>query len=209
MLISDTKNFLFVHVQKTAGTSLTQVLAPVCLQPSQSKLNRLGSKLRLVSWRHHRFSKHAPLSEAQEVLPPAVYAAMFKFAFVRNPWSRLVSWYEYILRTESHHRRDRVIGLGGFDAFVEQYTAHPRRSQWSMLANRNGQLGVDFVGRFEHLQRDLAQLTERFGLHAQVLPHVNRIETHAWQSHYSPRSIEWVRQRWRQEIEVFGYEFEV
>ena len=208
MLISDSKNFLFVHVQKTAGTSLTQVLAPFCLQPSQSKLNRLGSQLRLVNWRNHRFGKHAPLSEAQSVLPANVYEGMFKFAFVRNPWARLVSWYEYILRTESHHRRDQVMELGGFDGFVDKYTNNPRRSQWSMLVNRDGQLGVDFVGRFEHLERDMALLTQRFALQAQALPHVNRIEAQAWRSYYSPRSIAWVRERWSQEIEAFGYEFE-
>jgi hypothetical protein len=33
MLISESKSFLFVHVQKTAGTSLAEILKPHALNP--------------------------------------------------------------------------------------------------------------------------------------------------------------------------------
>lgn len=208
MLISETKKFIFVHVQKTAGTSLTQLLAPHCLQPPASRLARLASDLHLLPWRQHHFRIHDPLRRAQSVLPDPVYRDMFKFAFVRNPWSRLVSWYEYILRSEGHHRRERVTGLGGFDAFVEHYTGNPRRSQWSMLVDRDGGLGVDFVGRLETLDADVARLCQQLGLEAGILPHRNKADSRRWQDYYSPRSVDLVQQRWRKEIEAFGYSFE-
>ena len=208
MLISESKNFVFIHVQKTAGTSLTQWLAPHCLQPGQSRLNRIASDLRLVDWRRHHFRIHDPLRRVQSVLPHDVYAQMFKFAFVRNPWSRLVSWYEYILRTDSHHRRDRITGLGGFDAFVDLYTGNPRRSQWSMLVDADGKLGVDFVGRLDNLEADVAAVATRLGLPPVSLPHRNRAESKPWRDYYTPRSMQWVSDRWRTEIETFGYRFD-
>lgn len=208
MLISETKKFIFIHVQKTAGTSLTQVLAPHCLQPSDSRLNRIASDLRLVRWQQHRFRIHDPLRRVQGVLPAPIYADMFKFAFVRNPWSRLVSWYDYILRTDSHHRRASVAGLGGFDTFVDLYTRNPRRSQWSMLVNRDGQLGVDFVGRLENLDADVARLCDQLGIETTALPHRNKAVDKPYQSYYSQRSADWVRDRWQAEIKAFGYRFD-
>jgi len=208
MLISETRKFVFIHVQKTAGTSLTQWLAPHCLQPSPSRLNRIASGLRLVDWQHHCFRIHGPLRRVQSVLPDEVYEGMFKFAFVRNPWSRLVSWYEYILRTDNHHRRNRIAGLGGFEAFVDLYTGNPRRSQWSMLIDRNGKLGVDFVGRLETLEADVATIVARLDLPPVSLPHRNKAESKPWRDYYTPKSIGLVSDRWRTEIEAFGYSFD-
>lgn len=208
MLISETKNFLFVHVQKTAGTSLTQLLEPHCLRHPPSRIAKLASDLRLLPWRSHRFRIHDPLRRAQAVLPADVYSGLYKFAFVRNPWARLVSWYEYILRSDGHHRRRRVAGMGGFEAFVDAYTANPRRSQWAMLCDRDGKLGVDFVGRLETLDADVAGLCQRLGIEGQSLPHSNRAEKRDWREYYTPASIGMVRQRWATEVEAFGYAFE-
>jgi hypothetical protein len=208
MLISQSRNFVFIHVQKTAGTNLTQWLAPYCLRPNASQLNRIASDLRLIDWRRHHFRIHDPLRRVQAVLPREVYAGMFKFAFVRNPWSRLVSWYEYILRTGNHHRRDQVAGLEGFDAFVDLYTANARRSQWSMLVDRDGKLGVDFVGRLETLDADVTTICTRLGIESTSLPHHNKADAKPWRDYYSPRSIAWVRDRWHREIEAFDYRFD-
>lgn len=208
MLISESKSFLFVHVQKTAGTSLTQLLEPHCPRLPPSRLALLASDLRLMPWRQHRFRIHDPLRRAQAVLPADVYKGLCKFAFVRNPWSRLVSWYEYILRSEGHHRQRRVAGMGGFDAFVDAYTANPRRSQWAMLTDRDGRLGLDFVGRLETLDADVARLCQRLGIESQPLPHRNRAEKRDWREYYTPASADMVRQRWSAEIEAFGYAFD-
>ena len=143
MLISESKSFLFVHVQKTAGTSLADILAPHALQPMDGRLNKLASDLGLVrDWRKFHFRKHANLRKAQSVLPASVYDGMFKFAFVRNPWERLVSWYE-MMRTKGMHndfsrylmQADRFGRPPDFSDFIRrtaviQEHAMPE-SQWS------------------------------------------------------------------------------
>ncbi|MFN5702416.1 MAG: sulfotransferase family 2 domain-containing protein, partial [Gammaproteobacteria bacterium] len=99
MLISESKSFLFVHVQKTAGTSLAEILKPHALNPANGRMNKLASDLGLVrDWRKFHFRKHANLRKAQSVIPAPVYDGLFKFAFVRNPWDKLVSLYAYLER---------------------------------------------------------------------------------------------------------------
>jgi len=210
MLVSQSHRFVFVHVQKTAGTSITELLRPLSLTPSGGRVARLCSDLGLVrDWRRHHFRKHAPLRRAERVLPPEVFASFYKFAFVRNPWDRLVSWYEFILQDRSHRRHAVVSRLPDFETFVRHELARPRRSQWWMLVGRDGRLGIDFAGRFERLDADMAGICGRLGIPYQPLPHVNRGTRRApFQQYYTPALAALVRERWAPEIEAFGYDFE-
>ena len=210
MLVSESHRFIFVHVQKTAGTSITEVLRPLSLAPAAGRIARLGSDLGLVrDWRRYHFRKHAPLRRAERVMPPELFASFYKFAFVRNPWDRLVSWYEFILQDRSHKRHAAVSRLPDFDAFVRRELARPRRAQWWMLVDHAGRLGIDFAGRFERLDADMASVCARLGIPYRPLPHVNRTARRApYQEYYTPALAALVRECWASEIEAFGYDFE-
>ena len=93
------------------------------------------------------------------------YRDYFRFAFVRNPWDRLVSCY-------SNKFSDMGKGLGGprqraeefspdmsFAEFVEAVHATPDeeanphfRSQHAVVCDPQGRVMADFVGRFENLR---------------------------------------------------------
>ena len=208
MLISVTHGFLFVHVQKTAGTSLTRLLEPHSLRPSDSRLNKLGSDLTLVrDWRSHYFRIHAPLARAERLIPPEEYAKLFKFAFVRNPWDRLVSWYAYLLKDTSH-RRHRQVAAGSFEDFVRAELDRADRSQWWMIANRAGEQGLDFVGHFENLEQDVAEVCRRLRLPGAPLPRENVSARRPYQEYYTRALAELVRRHWQREIDAFGYRFD-
>ncbi len=208
MLISITHGFLFVHVQKTAGTSLTRLLDPYALHPSGSRVNKLGSDLMLVrDWRRHHFRIHAPLKRAQRLIPAEDYAGLFKFAFVRNPWDRLVSWYAYLLKDTSHRHHRRVAACA-FEEFARAELKRPDRSQWWMIEDREGRPGLDYVGRFETLAEDFAEVCRRLQLPASVLPRENVSTRKPYQDYYSRELAALVRARWAPEIEAFNYRFD-
>lgn len=86
MLISESRRFIFVHVQKTAGSSLRDLLGPHALKPDHGRLSRVMSDLGLQrDWRHRFFRTHANLRTAQARLPADIYRDYRKIAFVRNP----------------------------------------------------------------------------------------------------------------------------
>jgi hypothetical protein len=206
MLISESKSFLFVHVQKTAGTSLAEILKPHALNPASGRMNKLASDLGLVrDWRKFHFRKHANLRKAQSVIPAPVYDGLFKFAFVRNPWERLVSWYQYVQRTPSHE--DCRPGET-FADFAARFLEKPRRAQWWMIEDRNGGMGLDYVGRFENLNDDIAHLCQRIGIKAQILPHRNKMADKDYRTFYDDRLALAVKNTWAREIDAFGYTFE-
>ncbi|NES08461.1 MAG: sulfotransferase family protein [Okeania sp. SIO2F4] len=73
--------FIFVDAQKTAGQSLTETL-----KKNVPDLEKLVTK-----------QKHGSAITGRDILGVDKWNEYYKFAFVRNPWDRLVSWYSMIL----------------------------------------------------------------------------------------------------------------
>ncbi len=86
-MISLKGNFLFVHIPKTGGNSIQDVLMPLADDekvrkgPLQDGIERFGLINRLTNT-----TKHSTLSEYKAALPAETYAALYKFCCVRNPW---------------------------------------------------------------------------------------------------------------------------
>lgn len=206
MLISEQKRFVFVHVQKTAGTSLSDVLSPYALNPSASRWNKIASDAGLVTdWHRFHFRKHASLRKVESVLPREIYTSYFKFAFVRNPWERLLSWYQYVQNTPGH--ADRKNGET-FADFAMRFIGKPRRAQWWMLEDSHGAMGLDFVGRFEQLDDDIGRLCKILDIPFNALPHHNKMSKKDYRLHYDQRLADVVHAAWQTEIDFFGYRFE-
>jgi len=78
--------------------------------------------------------------------------------------------------------------------------------QWNWLIDGKGKLLVDYIGRFENLQADFAQVCARLNRQAE-LPHLKKSEHGDYRQYYNAASIEIVRQWFKSDIEQFGYEF--
>ena len=214
MLVSESAKFIFVHVQKTAGLSIEAVLRQR-FPDVRAWHGRHGhaidaiQEVGLVRWREH-----------------------YSFAFVRNPWDRLVSWYSMIdreRRSLSWLRRWRktpfktllwnqvVQNSSNFDEFVERCTdeVFDRGSRKSFAFNQidyisgpDGSIAVDFVGRFETLAADFAVVAERLGLDGASLPKRNVSPHRHYSSWYSDRTRTIVAERFARDIAAFDYSFE-
>jgi len=124
MILSYSSGFIFIHIEKAAGSSIQQALLPHASVPPNSRLrrrlawfgplNRIGGLYRAV-----QFQEHVTANEVKRCLPPAVYDSLFKFAFVRNPWDRLVSRYAHLLRSTDRRRHGFISKLDKFEDFLK------------------------------------------------------------------------------------------
>jgi hypothetical protein len=203
VLISRKLKFLFIHVQKSGGCSIREALRSAVpdLEPF------------LGSHDHARWALPHLGGEWEEY---------FKFAFVRNPWDRLVSWYSMIREQARPGGSNRlwqyVLAQGrSFDEFVHCCTdviadVDGLKSfcfnQLEYLTGEDGTLIVDFVGRFETLSRDTARVFERLGLGGLPLPHANRSRHDHYSSFYTDETRRVVAERFARDIAFFGYSFE-
>ena len=209
LLISDTNRFIFVHIRKAAGTSMVQALQPYALPKPKSLSARLKSRARLErDYQKYRFRQHDDIQTVQSRMPAARFADYFKFAFVRNPWDRLVSEYEFILKREDHGRHKRVKSLASFTDFIKMQISRRDAYQFHMLTDTNGQLLVDFAGRFESLDIDWEIASDLAGISYKPLAHTNKTQHRDYRQYYDAKSIELVKKHWDDEIKLFGYSSE-
>jgi len=212
MLWSYDLAFLFVHVDKAAGSSIQVALQPYAARQTKNRLRRrmtwLGPLNRWWGLYHSLdFPEHASARVAQRCLPPAVYENLFKFAFVRNPWDRLVSRYAYLLCNTDHHRHEWVKGLKDFDAYVNWEISRGKMFQYKYVVDEQERWLVNFIGYFERLEVDFACACARMKVRAE-LPHANRSAHRDYRSYYTPATRDRVANYFARDIEMFGYNFD-
>ncbi len=208
MLISDSHQFVFVHVRKAAGTSLRQILEQVSLPKNNQLWNKLLSRNGFpIDYHQYSFRKHDPLITAEKSMPSNKFKQYFKFAFVRNPWDRLVSEFEYI-KTQSSHSRHKKLMVMTFEQYIEYQAKRSAAFQYDALAKKDGTLGMDYIGRFEQLHDSLAEISGQIKLDCTQIPHINKLKKAPYQSYYTDQTAEQVAQLWSKDIETFAYQFD-
>ncbi|MFC1688858.1 sulfotransferase family 2 domain-containing protein [Pseudomonadota bacterium] len=221
-------NCLYVHVPKTGGQSVEQFF-----------IDRLGldwDKDRgdlLIRRNENRAcgtEKLAHLSATEYVecghVSQAEYSGFFKFSFVRNPWSRILSEYRY--RNYFHHLsfRDFVLNKLPKPGWDDDY--RHVMPQYEMLHDSDGNLLVDYVGRFETLQDDFDRICEQLKIPDSRLPHRNKSDKKSRDlkrtvrnllfmngenrkrsraDFYDDETREAVAEYYQKDIETFGYSF--
>ncbi len=207
MLISEDRLFLFVHVPKTGGTSLESILKPYALPRPGSKFSRWLRPLGLPrDHRGYRFRQHGSLRSLEARLPTELFERCFKFAFVRNPWDRLVSDYNHAC-SNPQSGRHRKIAKRGFGEFLAGEARRADSKQLPLLLNQRGELGVDYLGRFEQFAAHANHVLEQIGVQAE-LPHRNAHPHEDYRQLYDDRTEAFVAKHWREDIEQLGYRFE-
>ncbi len=208
MQLSHSHRFIFVHIFKTAGTSVRAVLEPFSYRPECTFVNRLRRRLgRPIASALPNISDHARAVEIRSALPREVYEGYFKFAFVRNPWDWQVSWYHYIVQNPEHHEHAAVARLGGFEEFLRWRIDHPVWLQKDFVTDESGREIVDFIGRFETLDAAFGCVCYVTGVRAR-LPHLNRSRHADYRTYYSDRACALLEEYARADIEYFGYRFD-
>lgn len=190
-----------MRVPKTASGSITTVI-------KRKGVTVIGHDLRnpdYVSLAQYRQQASHPL---------------FAFAFVRNPWDRLVSAFFYLVRGGKNAAdlldRERYIGTCGedFEAFVHGPLASGEpleqihfRPQNLWISDDEGNLVTDFVGRFESLQADFDTVCRETGLWRKRLGFQKRGDHVYYRNYYDAAMRDVVAQAYQRDIELFGYDF--
>jgi hypothetical protein len=228
MIVSHEHKFIFLKTKKTAGTSIELALSGLCgardiISPLTETYEALRANGRgAQNWRLHGwwrssrpflqrrlfkitaqdygFYSHMPAEEAKALLnDDKVWRSYFKFVFDRNPWDRQVSWY--------HHRclakRDKP---PPFTNFI--HSDRRARINNYEIYSIGGEPAVDFIGRFETLERDLRHALGQVGLKLDKdLPRVKATSRLPYRDYYDGDTITIVGDWYKREIDLLGYAF--
>lgn len=202
VIINHKDKWVFIHVQKTASTAVGRAL--------------------MDADKNNQFVKNRKHDTSGEVIKNFKIGPEWKIVgFVRNPWERLVSWWN--MHTTGNQR-------GAWVAWVRKNC--PTFKDWLrndryFRANDDGLKWIrlpqycylhqpdrppTFIGRYENLQEDYKRMCRVLGVKSPApLPHVRSANSKPhppYQTYYDDESREWVRRWYELDIEVFGYDFE-
>jgi len=194
MIVSIQKRFVFIHIPKTAGSSIFQVLTS-CNDAPDTDENRHMEWTRILEEYNNLVS-----GQGEAVGDLENY---FKFAFVRNPWDRVVSMYSYRVRN------GEIPADLSFPEFVFKRRNYPfgmHREQVKLIEDHHGKIAMDFIGKFENLKNDWAILQDRLKIGSD-LPHLKATVHRPYQTYYTRELIEEVATMYPRDIQLFGYNF--
>lgn len=221
MIVSTTPPFLFVHIPKTAGTSIEEAL---------------------FHYQDFEYSTspHNITQQYKDYLPRELFDSMFKFCFVRNPWDLMVSSYKYWVRQNNiditfeewiewrycggvigdmsdkiiYPEDDESVNNSG-DKYSRLAVAFymNRTPQALFMVDESGNYLVDYIGRYEHIKEDFDFIIDHLKLTDCYLPHSNpsslkEDDPEDYRGWYNDKTKKIVESRFALDIELFGYTFD-
>ena len=177
----------FIHNPKTAGTSIS---------------TWLDDNFKTIQGR-----KHGHWREVEEFFPDTV----FTFGVVRNPWTRLASWYHFA----NHHRQTfedwllyRLQPAGMGLTFRPQI---PWGFGWYTLGTPQADWfgdNTNLILRYENLAEDFEQVKKILTCEAE-LPIMNANDEYDYRQLYTDDLVDLVRDVYIKDVIKYNYDFEV
>ena len=188
LLINHTFKWAYIHIPKTGGTTITEIL------------------LRVPDTEH--IMSHGTLNELKNM------DDYFIFTFVRNPYTRLASWYDHIKRdTKTQPFSNFIKSIQDLD-----YLHFPQT--YFIKHGETPTKQVSFIGKYETFNTDLEFVLNKINVNVNEIPHLNK--NPMWDVHPNLNSeklykfyytenwmSEWVKEKYKDDFTFFNYGLDI
>jgi len=209
-MIENKYKCIHIHIPKCAGTSIDYALHGTVPE-------RWNKDKQL--WKQHCTASDVKKYFASE----EQWDNYFKFSIVRNPFDRIVSSYNFLCREKMrpYEFRDRLLfkdfifRKGIFERLLnpsliveESNRYHQIKPSFEYLFDKNDNLMIDHIGRFENLKNEWDFICKQLGVKIE-LKHRNKHsrDNKHYRDYYDNETKAYVSETYKKDLEIFGYEF--
>lgn len=203
MIISHSKQFIYVKAQRSASSSTEKLLQWAC--DSEDIIGWKGPPPKPDDVEYYN---HMTATQIKQKVTPEQWNTYYKFGNIRNPWDRIVSVYFFrkdILSKNPHSNTDWVDGES-FEQFVLN-----RKLPQTFCEFYGGCQEMDFTIRFENIQEDIMMVSNELNLNLDINlltpPIIEAVRDVDYTSYYNDTTKDFVAQKYAEDIENFGYKF--
>jgi hypothetical protein len=204
-MISDKYKCIFIHIERTGGTSIERVLFGI---GPDDKPN----------WTSSAGPKHISAKAAKKQFGNKRWNDYFKFSIVRNPWDLVVSNYFFPWFHNGEHGK-----VVDFKTWLLRWRNEPA---WRNSINSNkvpqlnaisikNRIAMDYIIRFETLNEEWKEVAKKIGA-KDIIPNnwSHRLLRNPWLKdrraypyYYDKETKAIVARRFKKDINYFGYKF--
>ena len=236
-VISDKDKFIFIWIDKNGGTSISKYLQTIYgndspgLDANNNVKKEFEKNKNIIFINNNGLKPHySPRRYALEIMEnlnlEGQWENYFKFAFVRNPWDRVVSFYSEIINAEKSYwpskinYRQKICELMNiktkeltFEIFLkcclieQKFKNYHLEPQYYKICNLKDKIIVDFVGRYENFNNDLEFIFNKLNLDISSFPHHNKSNHKYYGEYYNDDTQRIVEKYYKKDIEMFDYHF--
>ena len=217
MIISNKNKYIYFHNPKCAGTTIGKILAKSCC--SQDILvggyrSRARDSVEFDKNSMLYRKKHIGITKFEQMNYTGL-SDYFKFGFTRNPYAWAVSWYTFWFEWKGGRSRKVPskkhwwkIQHMNFSEFLRyEWFTNTKTAADMFLRGKTDKQLVDFIGKVENLQEDFNTICDKIGIPQQHLPHKNKSKHKHYTEYYDDETRQIVAEKYKKDIEYFGYEF--
>ena len=225
-IINNSHNFIFVHVPKAAGSSITNALCAYTRYCDlEIGVTVFGEAIQGPYLSKFGLSKHSPARQLKVLVGDDAWARYFTFSFVRNPYSRAFSAFRFLRswavpNNEAFTREVRQ--FSSFDEFVLSDMCGSvngtdnifmPQAHWLRSGPDNIKPLVNFVGKVENIGHDLGHIFTTIGLDKTFddpvsVPKSNVTVGEKGDASLSEAAIRKLQSLYKVDFDAFGYSLE-
>jgi hypothetical protein len=206
VIISPNHKYVFVAVPKTGTHAVRQALRPHMGAGDMEQVGLFVKRQFPIADLAKVGHGHISLEQLRKFMDPAKFAEYFKFAFVRNPFDRFISYCSFITRERGAFKTDP-------QKVMRRVLANPPSEhvlfwpQNTFLVDGEGKLLTDYIGRVETMQQSFEFIASKIGVPAVQLQKVNATERSAYRDYYDQELIDGVAKLYADDLRLFEYDF--
>ncbi len=210
-MICRKRKIVFIHIPRTGGQSIEHILFPAYNFSDQENKNVLYGWNNKLGWLNHLTCEEIV---GNNYVSYNEFNNYFRFAFVRNPWERLVSEYAWKFSDDFSLFRQFCIDIleKRYDKWAAWYRdllalKQHLKEQHKFIYNSKGKLEIDFLGKYENLTGHFQEMCKLRRLKCSKLPLYNKSEHKYYTYYYDKVTRELAGRIYKEDIKIFNYHF--